>query len=348
MVVKTADELHQFVKEIAVAAGADERNADRLAEALVSSNLCGVDTHGVRHLPGYVQGIQKGEIKPTLWPEILTENAHSAVIKGNWTFGHVSAKYAIDVAIEKAQKNDIAIVAAVELHHIGRLGEYAELAAEHKLIALIWAGGFAETVPAAAPYGGRARLLHTNPIAMGFPAGEETPMIIDFATTAISGVKIENARDKQQLLPPGCIVDKDGNPTTDPAAFYNGGAHVPFGGHKGYALMIATEFMGRILTGSDTFAQEPLGGAIFGHSGMTAIVFRADIFRPFAGYAGAVDEMERRTHAVPPAPTFDRVLTPGDLEAETRAVRLRDGIPIPDDLWQKLNEVALSLGVKVA
>ncbi|MCC7447901.1 MAG: Ldh family oxidoreductase [Anaerolineae bacterium] len=348
MVVKSPDELHQFVKAITLAAGANEHNADRLAEALVSSNLCGVDTHGVRHLPGYVRGIQAGEIKPTASPEILSEHASSAVIKGNWTFGHVTAKYAIDVAIEKAQKNGIAIVSAVELHHIGRLGEYAETAAENRLISLIWAGGFAETVPAAAPYGGRARLLHTNPIAMGFPAGEDTPMIIDYATTAISGVKIENARDKQQPLPPGCIIDKDGNPTTDPAAFYDGGAHIPFGGHKGYALMIATEFLGRILAGSDTYAQKPLGGPIFGHSGMTAIVFRADLFRPFADYTGAVDEMERRTRAVPPAPNFDQVMIPGDLEAKTRAARLRDGIPIPDDLWQQLNDVAMSLGVTVA
>lgn len=348
MVVKTRDELHRFAKELVMAAGTDERNANRLAEALVSSNLCGVDTHGIRHLPGYVRRIQMGELVPTAWPEIATENECSAVIKGNWTFGHVAAKYAIEVAIEKAQKNGIAIVAAVELHHVGRLGEYCEIAAEKGMISLIWAAGFSEKVPAAAPYGGRKRLLHTNPIAMGFPANEEIPMIIDFATTAISGVKIENARDKNQRLPPGCIIDKDGNPTTNPNAFFDGGAHLPFGGHKGYALMLATEFLGRIFSGSDVYAKDPLGGAIFAHSGMTAIVFRADLFRPFSDYAQSVDEMERRTRAIPAAPNFEQVLIPGDLEARTRAIRERDGIPIPDDLWKKLNDVAVSLGLKIA
>jgi len=165
----------------------------------------------------------------------------------------VAAKFAMDVAIQKAERQGVAAVGVVQLHHIGRVGEYAEMAAARGLVSLIAASGFAEEAARCAPYGGRGRVLDTNPLAMGFPAGSEPPMMFDYATTAVSGVKVALARDRCESLPPGCVIDKDGNPTTDPHDFFAGGAYLPFGGHKGYAIMMAVEFLGRILTGSDAF-----------------------------------------------------------------------------------------------
>jgi LDH2 family malate/lactate/ureidoglycolate dehydrogenase len=346
MIIKTVDELRQTVVKILLAAGADERNASVVAEHLVSANLSGVDTHGVLHLPGYVAAMKAGEIVPTAWPRILNETPASALITGNWTFGQVVAKYAMEIALAKAEKQNIAAVGLVQAHHIGRLGHYAEMAAAKQMISMIWAGGYAEQMPGAVPYGGRKAVLHTNPLALGFPAGDESPMIIDYATSAASGVKIVWARERNEPLPPGWIVDKDGNPTTDPNDFFSGGAFLAFGGHKGYALMMAVEFLGRIFTGSDAFAEANRGGVYMRHQGVTMIALRADIFQPFADYARRVDEMERRVRAIPAAPGFKEVLVPGDPEVRTRAIRQREGIPIPDDVWQSLTELATSLGVK--
>lgn len=211
---------------------------------------------------------------------------------------------------------------------------------------MVWAGGYSEEEPATVPYGGRTRVLHTNPMAMGFPAGEEPRMMFDYATTAMSGVKVVNAQRRGERLPPGSIVDKDGNPSTDANDFFSGGGHVPFGGHKGYALMMATEFLGRIFTGADAFADPNHGGPIMRHQGVTMIVFKADLFQPFAAYADRADEMERRVKGVPPAPGFKEVLVPGDPEIRTRAIRERDGIPIADDIWQSITEVAAALDIK--
>ena len=122
MIIKTADKLHQLAKEILMAAGADERNAEGVAEHLVLSNLSGVDTHGVWHLPGYVTAIEAGEIVPTAWPDILRETPATALVTGNWTFGQVAAKVAMEVAISKAQELGMAVVGLVQCHHIGRLG----------------------------------------------------------------------------------------------------------------------------------------------------------------------------------------------------------------------------------
>ena len=347
MVTRTADELQALVKEVLLAAGADERNAEAVAEHLVSANLCGVDTHGVWHLSGYVEGIKSGVIVPTAWPNIVKETATSALVTGNWTFGQVTAKYAMEVAIEKAGEHNAAVVGLLQAHHIGRLGHYVEMAAAKGMISMVWAGGYGEESPASFPHGGRARVLHTNPIAMGFPAGENSPMMFDYATTALSGVKVINAQRRSESLPPGCIADKQGNPSTDPKDFLEGGGHLPFGGHKGYGLMMAAEFLGRIHTGADAFVEEERGGPIFRHQGVSMIVLKADLFQPIEDYSRRAAEMQTRVRSVPPAPGVKEVLAPGDPESRTRAARRRDGIPIADDIWQSVTEVAAAVKVKV-
>jgi LDH2 family malate/lactate/ureidoglycolate dehydrogenase len=276
---------------------------------------------------------------------VARHTAASALVRGNWTFGQTAAEVMAETAIEKARESGVAVVGLVQSHHIGRLGHYVEMAAAAGQIGMVWAGGYSETVPAAVPYGGRKRVLHTNPIAIGFPAGDEPPMMFDYATTAIAGVKVVNAQRSGQPVPPGCIVDKDGNPTTNADDFFVGGGHVPFGGHKGYCLMMAAEYLGRILTGSDSFAETGRGGPIFGHQGVTMISMRADLFRPLADYARQADEMEQRVRAVPPAPGFQEVLVPGDMESRTRTARRRDGIPIADEIWASVVQAAASLGL---
>lgn len=341
VVVMPADVLHDRVRRILLAAGADQRNAERVAEALVSADVCGVGTHGVWHLDRYVAAAQSGEIVATAWPEVLFETPTTALVSGNWTFGHVTAKYAMDVAIAKAEKQSVAVVGAVKLCHIGRLGEYVELAASRGMISQVWGGGFSEEVPCAVPYGGRKRALSTNPVAMAFPYGTGVQMMFDFATTATAAAKIHDARDQNKPVPLGGIVDKDGNPTTDAAAYFDGGAQVSFGGHKGYAFMMAAEFLGMVLTGSSTFAEPNRGGPIFRSCGAAFIVFKSDLFRPMEDYLQQAESICARMKNVPPAPGFAEVLVPGEPEVRARAVRLRDGIPIPREMWKRIAELPM-------
>ncbi|MEP7358875.1 MAG: Ldh family oxidoreductase, partial [Anaerolineales bacterium] len=299
-------------------------------------------------------GIRAGVIAPAAWPEVVSETPTSALVKGNWTFGHVTAEFAMERAIEKAAQAGIAVVAVVQDNHAGRLGHFVEMAIARQMISIVAMGS--EVPGTAAPYGGRERRLHTNPLAMGFPAGEEPAMMFDFATTATAGVKIINAYRRGQQLPPNTIIDKEGRPTTDPADFINGGALLPFGGHKGYALMVAADILGRLFTGAPAFADSPGSRTVTAADGrtttrnspgMSLIVLKADLFQAYEQYARRADELEQRIRAVPPAPGFDEVLVPGDPEARTRAVRSREGIPIEDDVWQSLAGVAETLGVSV-
>jgi len=197
-----------------------------------------------------------GEIVPDALPEVKVESPTSALVTGHWTFGQVAAKYATEKAIEKALQHSMSVVSLIQSHHLGRLGEYVEMASAKGLVSMIFGGGYAEENPVAVPYGGVRRTLSTNPIAMGFPGGDGDGMLFDFATTAASGVKVANARKKKEPLPLGWIVDKAGNPSTNAEDFFDGGGYLPFGGHKGYALMVGAEFLGRIFSGSERLRGE--------------------------------------------------------------------------------------------
>ena len=346
MPVKSADELTQLTRKILVAVGASESNAGRVAEALISAHLAGHDSHGVQQLPLYIKDIKDGFIMPAAEPEVVQETASSALIRGHWTFGLVPAKQGMRLAIEKARTSIISIVALTELHHIGRLGEYAEMAAAENLVSIIAAGGFSEERPVAAPYGGRKGVLGTNPISIGFPAGDK-PMIVDFATTITSGGKILLAISKGEKAPPGFLLDSDGNPTTDPSKFYEGGALLPFGGHKGFGVMMAVEFLGRILAGGDKYATPGRGGPTMGHQGVSMIAINPAGFQPLAQYHERAEEMMERVRGVPPAQGFDEVMAPGDPERRARETRQRDGIYVAESTWDQLMDIAKSLQVEL-
>ena len=213
MVTKQAEELRQIVLDILSAAGTTDENASDVAEHLVIADMSGVVTHGVTQLPGYIDAIRADELLPRARPETLRELDAGALVTGNWTFGQVAAKYAAELGIKMAGATGVALVSIVQSHHIGRLGHYVEMAASEGMISLVCAGGFGAIDPQTVPYGGRTRVLHTNPIAMGFPVADAPPMMFDFATTSLSGVKVVNAQLRGETLPPGAIVDAAGNPT---------------------------------------------------------------------------------------------------------------------------------------
>jgi LDH2 family malate/lactate/ureidoglycolate dehydrogenase len=218
--------------------------------------------------------------------------------------------------------------------------------ARHGVVGFVAAGGFGGRGGRAAPFGGREGILGTNPLSFGFPAAELEPMLVDFATTAVAAGKIQVARAKGEPLPPGSILDRDGNPTTNAEDFYAGGVMLPFGGHKGYALAMVVELLGRVLTGADGFAQEGRGGAVYGRSGTLVLAIDTGLFREPDAFRRDVDATLGRVKAVPPAPGFAEVMVPGEPEARTRAARRRDGVYVEDATVAAIRKTAGELGVE--
>lgn len=301
-------------------------------------------SHGMLHLPGYVRDIQVGLLQPAAVPVVQSRDPSAILINGNWTFGQVAGMDALSKAIEAAQVVGIAAAGIVACHHLGRLGHYSEIAAAQGYVLIGWVGGQGEEEPHAAAYGGRSRVIGTNPIVFGFPGDQRGPITYDFATTATAGTKIASARDRGQRLPPGCIIDKDGHPSTDPADFFEGGAHVPFGEHKGYAIALSAEWLGRILLGADRFTTVGHGTPILRHQGALFVVIRANIFAPSEMVSDASDTTYTRIESSSPRPGFDKVMLPGQVEIRSRMRSEENGIEIDSKTWAEIMRLEGKLG----
>jgi LDH2 family malate/lactate/ureidoglycolate dehydrogenase len=340
MLTMSAERLRDATRRIFGAAGTPEDLANQMADILVESNLAGHDSHGVIRIPAYVRAIKEGQVVPAARPEIIQETPGSALVDGKYGFGHIAAAFGTDVAARKAKEAKAAVVSIVRCNHIGRLGEWGSRAAAQDVIALVTVGGSGGP-GIAAPFGGAARALSTNPLSVGIPAGEHDDMLVDFATTGVAEGKVQVARAKGAQLPPGVLLDKNGKPSTNPEDLYNGGMLLPFGGHKGYALAMVVELLGAALTPGERYNRDGrTGGAVI-------IAVDAATFRPLAEFEKSADATLTRIKAIPPAPGFSGVLLPGEPEQRSKAERLRDGIPVAEATWDAIRQAGHGLGVEI-
>jgi LDH2 family malate/lactate/ureidoglycolate dehydrogenase len=310
MLTFAPDTLHAAATAIFLAAGADDANARIVADHLVDAHLTGYDSHGVLRIPGYVRAITQGELAPAAKPRVVRETAAMTLIDAQRTFGQVSALAATDAVVAKARAHGVAAAGTIHGNNTGRLGYYPTRAAAQGVALLV---AYGQLGGSGAPYGGRAPALGTNPIAFGFPAQHETPFVLDFATTTIAGGRVALARAAGEPLPPNAAIDRDGRPTTDPSAVGRGGALLPFGGHKGYALSLMALLLSNVLVraGDET----DLGGGEGGR-GNAKVFFCGFDTRVFGEDAtAAAAGVFRHLRAVPPAEGFDAVLVPGDRSA---------------------------------
>ncbi|MBN1400375.1 MAG: Ldh family oxidoreductase [Anaerolineae bacterium] len=339
MPIFSADQLRQVGTAIFVGAGAPPETAALVADHLVESNLLGHDSHGITRLTQYVRGIERGYCVPHAQPCLLRETATTALVDGCSAFGTITARYATDVLIRKTRESQVAAVGILRCNHLGRLGEYAERAAEAGVIAMmaLTNSGVGRSV---APYGGARGALATNPIAFGIPAGKRPPIVADFATSTVAHGKIGVYRDRGEPIPEGWIVDKDGQPTTDPNDLFDGGVLLPAAGHKGFALALVAETLGAALTGATEFKEgEPFYNCVF----MWGV--RTDVFQSTDEYERIETISIEKSLNTPPAAGFQRVMMPGEPERLARAVREKAGIEVPDETWKGIRELAERLGV---
>lgn len=351
-----ADRLRAYVRQVALAMGAEADIADELAGHLVKANLSGHDSHGVLRLPQYVQQADNGGLVPSARPEVIRELGGTAVMDAHFGFGQYSTAVALDWAMARAKTHGIAAVASRHATHIGRLGEYTERATAAGMIAIVTIGTAAPDSGGVVPFGGARRFLGTNPWSFGVPAEGPTNMVYDAATSTVAEGKLRVARSKGAALVPGLIVDKDGNPSTNAMDFYEGGALLPVGGdvagHKGYGLSMASALIAGLAMVDDDSARMPVPSAQPGQGqqhgalgGVFIIAMDPAAFGDSAEYRRLTAETLAAAKATPPAPGKDEVLVPGEPEIRSRAVREREGIPIPDAIWQDLAALATRFAI---
>jgi hydroxycarboxylate dehydrogenase B len=333
--------------------GASEQEQNILANELVGANLMGVDSHGIRQIPRYVQEVADKIVFPNAEIQVVKETANTAVVDCGFNFGHVSAAVMVDLAIKKAKKSDISFIVSQRSHHVGRLGTHVQKIAESGLVGLAWATGsrkYKDIKHGVAPWGGKASAFSTNPLAFSAPTSGN-PVIVDMATSMTPKGKLKYYVVNDLDFKPGYLQDEEGNPTIDPNVVFppREGTLLPFGydlGHKGYCLAFMVEILASVLGGLNP--DTPKAGSKIYSNEMSIIAINPKATSSNAVYYGMIDELCEDLRNIPTAPGFSEVLIPGDPEFRSLEERTENGIPIDEGTWESIIKTTEKLSLDLS
>ena len=348
------DRLTDFVSAIFAAAGCSPDEARRVADGLVDANLTGHDSHGVARVPRYIDWLHSGEVEAGQSVTVVSEAGALGVLDGNYGFGASVGRQAVEFGIRRALDQGTAIVALRHAGHLGRIGQWAELAIASGLVSLHIVNVAGSVL--VAPFGAVDRRFSTAPIAFGFPIAGEPPVVLDFATSAVAEGKVLVASNGGKPVPAGSLIGPDGRLSTDPATLYGPlegtterdhrkgrGAIRAMGEHKGSGLALMCELLGGVLAGSGTSGPESHRFA----NGMVSIYLSPASFGSPVDMASEARKFVAWVRDSRPATTGEDVLVPGDPERRIRADRTRNGVPLPDGTWASIAATAERLGVGI-
>jgi LDH2 family malate/lactate/ureidoglycolate dehydrogenase len=333
------------IEAILVSWGMSKIAADRTAEVIAWADLHGIDSHGLSTLTGYHERWKKGRLNMAAQPRIMRETPVSALIDGDAGLGHLTSRFAMEIAIAKAKAMGMAISSVRNSAHFGACGFYVKMAADAGLIGMAATSTSGKQV---APARGVEARLGTDPLAFAAPGIDGEPFLLDMATTTVSSGKIRNKFNEGQPVPLGWLVTKDGQPSTDPLeAAEKGGFLTSLGGtpegcnHKGYGLASMVNILSACLSGSTLMTspmhmQQPFGQDM-GHFFMA---IDPGLFRNPAEFRADVADFCKALRATRPADPAKPVMVAGDPERQIAARRMVEGIPVGIGLLTKVRAIA--------
>ncbi|MEE3649825.1 MULTISPECIES: malate/lactate/ureidoglycolate dehydrogenase [unclassified Brenneria] len=326
--------LRDYLRDRLVNIEVDASVAQIVADNLVESSLKGHDSHGVSMLPRYIAAIKEGGLAPHANAEKTLDFGPLISFNGQQGFGQVVAKQALAEGIARAQTHGVAVVSLADAHHLGRIGAWAEQAVDAGLVSLHFANVHTTVV---LPWQGERPRFGTNPFCVGVPVAEGDPVILDFATSVIAGNKARIAWNEGKRLPPGCIVDNQGNPTVDPRWLMEQplGALLPFGQHKGSGLSLICSLLGAALTGGKTER------TVKGEKKQIINSMLSILIDP--NRLGGADSYQQEIPAllawVRQSRDDGELLLPGDVEKQEYLQRIKEGIYVDDASWRQLTDL---------
>ncbi|MBI4493962.1 MAG: Ldh family oxidoreductase [Chloroflexi bacterium] len=336
--------LRAFTVQAFLRCGVAEPDAEVVADSLLEADLRGVDSHGVTRLLGtYVKRLRRGVVNPRPTVRLVDESAATLLFDGDNGLGAVVGKQAMEACIQRARAAGAAWAGVRHSNHFGACAYYTLMAAQSDHVGI----AMTNSPPAMAPWGGVTPYLGTNPLSIALPA-EAEPVVLDMATSvAARGHIILAAARGEATIPPGWALDARGRPTTDTREALAGLA-MPLGGHKGYGLAMAIEALCGLLTGaafgpgigslSREFQRPQDVGHLFGALDVGRMV-------PLEAFKARLGQMCRELRACTLAEGFERIYVPGEIEAEQRQRRLREGIPVPEPIREEFRALGSELGI---
>jgi hydroxycarboxylate dehydrogenase B len=341
-VVVREDPLRRFAEAVCRGLGAAEDAASEVAGHLVRANLAGHDAHGVARLAGYAAEADAGALVPAARPRLLRETAATALFDAGRGLGPHSTAVALAWCLERAAGTGLAAAAVRRSSSIGRVGEYGERAAASGMLAIVTVGLAGPGAGGMVPHGGRDRFFDANPWSFAAP-GRQRALVVDAPSSTVTEGEVRLARARGDALPPDCVTDRYGRPSTDPEDLDLGGGLVPLGGavagHRGGGLAFASALFGALAMIGDEPMRPGTAGGVF------VEVVDPAAFGDSAAYRDLVDATLGAAAAARPAAGRADVPLPGDAEARARAERGRAGIRLPDGTWAGLSALAERYGV---
>ncbi len=338
-----AQKLIDFATAVYAAQGVPAEDARLIADTLVQADLWGHQSHGVLRLGWYLDRLRNRVMNPVTQPEFVVDAGALAVIDGHDGVGHVLAKHAAEEAIKRAQAHGIAAVGVRMSNHFGTCMYYTLMGARAGCVMLLTSNGG----PAMAPWGGRKKIVGTNPWSVAAPAGKHAPFVVDMANTGVARGKIYLARNKRLPIPLGWAINADGAPTTDPQEAIDG-IILPMAEHKGYAIAAMVDMLSGVLTGSGFLSavHSPYKTADKSNCGHFFIAINIAALQPLAEFNARMEEFIREIKSVPLAQGYDEVFYPGEMEAKNDARNRASGITFPEDTLADLRRIAEETGLK--
>src|ERR1700722_19025657 len=351
MVTIQVQNLIAFVAEVFAHSESSPEEARRVATYLTTANLTGHDSHGVIRVPVYMRWKKMGSVIPNQTAEVVVDTPSLAVVDGKFGYGQTVAPVAVKLGIEKCKKAGLAAVALRNAGHIGRVGDWAEMAAAEGLVSVHFVNAAGSLL--VAPYGGVEKRLSTAPYCVGIPRQGQDPIVLDFATSIVAEGKVLVSSRGGKKLPKGALIDADGTLSEDPHVLYGPytsdgprdhskgkGAIRAFGEHKGSGLALICELLGGALTGTGATGPNPRFA-----NGMFAVYVDPKVVDTVNFFDGEISRYVDYFKNTKPAAGIDAVLIPGEPEAKMRADRTENGVPLPDDTWAAIVNTAREVGV---
>lgn len=318
--------------------------AAQVARSLVLGNLKGHDSHGVIRIVEYVDWVERGWVDPLGKLEVVREQPCILILDGHFGFGQVIGREAMTLGIEKAKREGACIISLRCSGHLGRVGEFMEMAAEASFASFAMTNTHGGGV-LVAPHGGCERRLSANPIAGGAPRPDQPAMVMDISTSTVAEGKIKVARNKGTLLPPGMFVNAQGNPSTSPEEYYADppGALLPMSAHKGFALSLFCEVFAGAMTGAGCSKSgvERIANGFMVFLLDPAAFSGTDFYNSEIGALGQFVKSSRLMTG------FNEIQLPGEPEAREQSRREDNGIPIDDTTWKKICAIATRRSVPI-
>jgi len=332
----------EFCRRILVRCEVPQEIAESVADCCVMTDMMGIQTHGTVNLPKYVKKMQNGGIDKTAVPAVISEGPTWARLDGKGGFGMFNGRYAMDLAMKKADEMGMAIVTVNNSSHCGACCCYSVYAAEKGYLAL----SMSNTVKLMCVPGGKGNIIGNAPLSYALPRGDRHPIFMDIALSEVAKLKVVQYQKEGKKVPDGWVVDENGLPTNKPEG--NRFSMCPMSAHKGYCLAFFVETLTTVLSGGSFDIKSWLFAPpeVRSELGHAMLVININQMMGSEEFVRRLEEYTDSIVSAPKALGSDKIFYPGEPNWIQYDRAAQEGLELPEDTWNAICQLGEELGVR--